>query len=67
MRIDEKANASKRFSFLPGDGALPMYANVCQEYAELGWHTKEEVLTGEFHPVLKQALPTCQMLSRPTI
>ena len=26
-----------------------------QEYADLRWHTKQEILTGEFHPVLKQA------------
>ena len=25
-----------------------------KEYADIGWHTKEEVLAGDFHPVLKQ-------------
>ncbi|OLQ04809.1 Dual specificity protein phosphatase 1B [Symbiodinium microadriaticum] len=32
-----------------------------EEYADLRWHTKQEVLTGEFHPVLKQAIRDLQV------
>ncbi|CAE7507243.1 NUDT12 [Symbiodinium natans] len=32
-----------------------------KEYADIGWHTKEEVLAGDFHPVLKQAIRDLQV------